>query len=137
MLKKMDHVGVAIKSIEQVKAMYKEIFNLDPLFEETVEEQKVRVVGFKMGDTNMEYLEPTSEDSPIAKFMAKRGEGLHHVAYSVEDIVAVLQNMKNRGLHLIDETPKIGAEGKRIAFVHPKSFNGILLELSQEVESEK
>jgi methylmalonyl-CoA epimerase len=132
MLKKIDHVGVAVKSIEQVKQMYKEIFGLDPEFEETVEEQKVKAVGFRIGESNIEFLEPTSEDSPIAKYLEKRGEGLHHIALSVNDITAVLQSMKERGLRLIDEEPKTGAEGKKIAFVHPKSVNGILLELSQE-----
>lgn len=132
MLKKIDHVGVAVNSVEEVKKLYKEIFNLEPEFEEVVEEQKVRAVGFKIGGSNIEFLEPTSAESPISKFIEKRGEGLHHIALTVDDIVSVLQNMKAKGLRLIDEEPRIGAEGKKIAFVHPKSVNGILLELSQE-----
>ena len=103
-----------------------------PEFEETVEEQKVKAVGFRIGESKIEFLEATSADSPIAKYLEKRGEGLHHIALSVNDIAAVLQSMKERGLRLIDEEPKTGAEGKKIAFVHPKSVNGILLELSQE-----
>ncbi len=132
MFKKIDHVGIAVKSLDAVKALYKEVFDLEPVFEETVEEQKVRVVGFKVGESNFEFLEPTGPESPIAKYLEKKGEGLHHLAVGVEDINEVLQNMKARGMKLIDETPRIGAEGKKIAFVHPKSMNGILLELSQE-----
>lgn len=132
MLNKIDHVGVAVHSTEEVKKLYKALFNLEPEFEETVESQKVHVVGFKMGESNIEYLEPTADDSPIAKYLSKKGEGLHHIALGVSDILQILANMKSQGITLIDEAPKIGAEGKKIAFVHPKSFNGILLELSQE-----
>ncbi len=132
MLEKIDHVGVAVYSLDAVKKQYKEIFDLDPIFEETVDEQKVKVAGFKVGESTIEYLEPTSENSPIAKYLAKKGEGLHHIALGVTDIEFVLKKINQAGLRLIDETPKIGAEGKKIAFVHPKSMNGILLELSQE-----
>lgn len=132
MLKKIDHIGVAVQSLEQVKSLFAALFGLEPDFEETVEEQKVRAAGFRIGESKIEFLEPTSPESPIAKFLEKRGEGLHHVALSVEDIVAVLGKMKAQGLRLIDEAPRTGAEGKKIAFVHPKSISGILLELSQE-----
>lgn len=132
MLEKIDHVGVAVKSVDEVKKLFKEVFNLEPVFEEIVKEQKVKAIGFKVGESKIEFLEPTEVDSPVAKFVDKRGEGLHHIALSVHDIGEVLQNMKERGLQLIDEEPKIGAEGKKIAFVHPRSINGILLELSQE-----
>ena len=129
---KIDHVGVAVHSLDSVKKMYKDVLGLTPVFEEEVPEQKVKVVGFKVGQSNIEYLEPTSPDSPIAKFLEKRGEGMHHLCVGVTDIHAVLANMKANGMQLIDEQPKTGAEGKQIAFVHPKSMNGILLELSQE-----
>lgn len=132
MLNKIDHVGVAVHSLDDVKAMYKTVFGLEPVFEEEVAEQKVRVAGFRVGESNIEYLEPTAPDSPIAKYLDKRGEGMHHIAYGVDDITSVLQAMKTNGLRLIDEEPKVGAEGKLIAFVHPKSFNGMLVELSQE-----
>ncbi len=132
MLKKIDHIGVAVQSLEQVKSLFAAVFGLEPEFEETVEEQKVRAAGFRIGESKIEFLEPTSPESPIAKFLEKRGEGLHHVALSVDDIVAVLGKMKTQGLRLIDEAPRTGAEGKKIAFVHPKSVSGILLELSQE-----
>ncbi len=129
---KIDHVGVAVHSLDSVKKMYKDVLGLTPVFEEEVPEQKVKVVGFKVGQSNIEYLEPTSPDSPIAKFLEKRGEGMHHLCVGVADIHSVLANMKANGIQLIDEQPKTGAEGKQIAFVHPKSMNGILLELSQE-----
>ena len=131
-LTKIDHVGVAVRSLDTVKAMFKEVFDLEPVFEEEVETQKVRVAGFKVGESNIEYLEPTSDTSPISGFLDKRGEGLHHIAVGVSNIEEVLAQMKEKGLRLIDESPKEGAEGKMIAFVHPKSTNGILLELSQE-----
>ena len=129
---KIDHVGVAVHSLDSVKKMYKDVLGLTPVFEEEVPEQKVKVVGFKVGQSNIEYLEPTSPDSPISKFLEKRGEGMHHLCVGVADIHSVLANMKANGMQLIDEQPKTGAEGKQIAFVHPKSMNGILLELSQE-----
>jgi methylmalonyl-CoA epimerase len=134
MIKKIDHIGIAVKSLEEVKKLYKSIFDIDPHFEETVDDQKVRVVGLKIGDTNLEFLEATSADSPIAKFIGKRGEGLHHISFAVEDIGHVLNNMRKKDMELIDQEARIGAEGKLIAFVHPKSMNGILVELSQKTE---
>lgn len=137
MIKKIDHIGIAVKSLKEVKKLYKRIFDIDPHFEEIVEDQKVKVVGLKIGDTNLEFLEATSANSPIAKFIEKRGEGLHHIALSVNDINQVLENMHENEIGLIDQKPRIGAEGKLIAFVHPKSMNGILVELSQETDSHR
>ncbi|NOX36001.1 MAG: methylmalonyl-CoA epimerase [Calditrichaeota bacterium] len=132
MLKKVDHIGIAVTSIEPVKQFYREVFGLEPVFEEEVSEQKVRVVGFQVGETRLEYLEPTAEDSPIARFLHKRGEGMHHIALSVTHIQHALEVLKSHGIQLIDEKPRIGAEGKKIAFVHPKSTHGVLIELSEE-----
>ncbi len=132
MLKKVDHIGIAVHSIDSVKQFYSRTFRMKPVFEEEVAEQKVRVVGFQIGETRLEYLEPTAKDSPIAKFLSKKGEGIHHIAVQVDDIAHALQTLKNNGVQLIDEHPRVGAEGKKIAFVHPKSVNGVLLELSQE-----
>jgi methylmalonyl-CoA/ethylmalonyl-CoA epimerase len=132
MLEKIDHIGIAVKSIEQVKTLYNDIFDIKPHFEEVVEDQKVKVIGIRVGESNLEFLEPTSTDSPIAKFLQKRGEGLHHVSIKVTNINEILLKMKSKGVKLIDEKPRIGAEGKLIAFIHPKSMNGILVELSQE-----
>ena len=134
MLNKIDHIGVAVQSVEKVKHLFKILFNLKPEFEEIVTDQKVKVVGFKIGESNLEFLEPVDETSPISKYLEKRGEGLHHIALNVEDIEDILEQFKSHQLQLIDEKPRTGAEGKKIAFVHPKSFNGILLELSQDQE---
>jgi methylmalonyl-CoA/ethylmalonyl-CoA epimerase len=136
MIRKIDHIGIAVNSLEQVKRLYKAIFDIDPHFEETIVDQKVRVAGLRIGESNLEFLEATSADSPVAKFIEKRGEGLHHIALSVKDIDQVLERMRSNGLGLIDQEAKVGAEGKRIAFVHPKSMNGILVELSEERDSE-
>ena len=134
MLKKVDHIGIAVYSVETVKKIFKKIFGLTPVFEEIVEDQQVRVVGFRVGESNLEFLEPTSQESPITKFLEKRGEGIHHVSMDVSDINSVLKTLKSADIKLIDESPRIGAEGKKIAFVHPKSIFGILLELSEELK---
>ena len=132
MLEKIDHIGVATKDLAKTIEMYKEVFELDPVFAEEVAEQKVKVAGFKVGESTIEFLEPTSENSPIAKFLEKKGEGLHHMAIKVNNVEAMLAKLKDKGVRLIDDKPRIGAEGKLIAFIHPKSMNGILLELCQE-----
>jgi methylmalonyl-CoA epimerase len=131
-LKKIDHIGIAVKSIAEAKELYKDIFQIEPAFEEEVQDQKVKVLGIRISESNLEYLEPTTPDSPIAKFLEKRGEGLHHIAISVSNLPEVLKMMIARNIRLIDENPRIGAEGKQIAFVHPQSMNGILLELIEE-----
>jgi methylmalonyl-CoA/ethylmalonyl-CoA epimerase len=130
-LKKIDHVGVAVKQLQSVIEMYQKVFQLQPAFEEVVEDQKVKVAGFKIGNSTIEYLEPIADDSPISKFLDKRGEGIHHICIAVDDIEATLARLKAHGIPLIDEKPRIGAEGKLIAFIHPKGMNGILVELSQ------
>jgi methylmalonyl-CoA/ethylmalonyl-CoA epimerase len=134
MLQKIDHIGIAVHSIETVKQFFSKIFGLTPIFEEAVEEQQVKVVGFRVGESNIEFLEPTSQESPIAKFLKKRGEGIHHLSMGVSDIDSALKVLKSAEVKLIDEKPRIGAEGKKIAFVHPKSIFGILLELSEELK---
>ena len=131
-MKKIDHIGIAIKSVEEAKKLYKDIFQIYPVFDEEVTDQKVRAIGIKIGESNLEYLEPTSQDSPIAKFINKRGEGLHHIAISVSNLKKILKLMKEKNIRLIDEEPRMGAEGKQIAFIHPKSMNGILVELIEE-----
>ncbi len=134
MLNKIDHIGVAVQSVEKVKHLFKTLFDLKPEFEEIVRDQKVKVMGFKIGESNLEFLEPVDETSTISKFLEQKGEGLHHIALNVDNIQEILNNFKSLQLKLIDEIPRTGAEGKKIAFVHPKSFSGILLELSQEEE---
>ena len=132
MLNKIDHVGIAVSSVDQVIEFYRNTFGLEPEFDEIVKEQRVRAVGFCIGESKIEFLEATDESSPIAGYLNKRGEGIHHIAYGVDDISAVLEAMKSNGVRLIDAEARVGAEGKLIAFVHPKSMNGMLVELSQD-----
>jgi len=128
---KIDHIGIAVTALDDILKFYQDALGLHLHEIEEVPEQKVRVAMFPVGETNLEFLEPTSPDSPIAKFLEKKGQGIHHVSIGVEDIDRVLAELKARGARLINETPVIGAGGKRIAFVHPASTSGILLELSQ------
>lgn len=133
MLRKIDHIGIAVHSVEEVKSFFLKIFDLKPVFEESVQNQQVKVVGFKLGESNIEFLEPTSSESPVAKFLEKRGQGMHHLAVEVQDMEQTIATLKSQRIQLIDEKAKIGAEGKKITFLHPKSTFGILLELSQKI----
>ena len=127
LIKKIDHIGIAVKNLDEAVETYKKLgFELKGI--EEVAEQKVKVAMLPAGESKIELLEATSEDSAIAKFLEKRGEGIHHIAVGVEDIEKALENAKNNGLQLIDERPRIGAGGKKVAFVHPKSARGVLLE---------
>jgi methylmalonyl-CoA/ethylmalonyl-CoA epimerase len=130
MLEKIDHIGIAVKNLEEATAFYKTM-GIQPHHFEEVESQKVRVAFIKVGESNIELLEPTSEESPIAKFLEKKGEGIHHIAYLVEDVQKALDALKADGAKLLNETPMDGAHGMKVAFVHPKSVNGVLTELSQ------
>ncbi|MGD9808115.1 MAG: methylmalonyl-CoA epimerase [Deferribacterales bacterium] len=130
MLEKIDHIGIAVKCLDEATAFYKTM-GIVPYHFEEVESQKVRVAFIKIGESNIELLEPTSDESPIAKFMEKKGEGIHHIAYRVEDIYKALEMLKADGIKLINEEPMNGAHGMKVAFVHPKSVNGVLTELSQ------
>lgn len=129
MLNKIDHIGIAVKSLEESLQFYAAI-GITPYHTEEVQSQKVKVAFLKVGESNIELLEPTSEESPVAKHIDKKGEGMHHICYEVTDIFAVLKELKEQGVRLIDEEPKKGAHHKIIAFVHPKSTNGVLTELS-------
>ncbi len=134
MLKKIDHIGIATKSIEEALKFWSEGLKLEKTHEEEVTDQKVKTAFFPLGEVNIELLEGTSEDSPISKFVEKRGTGIHHLCFEVEDIRAALDHMKEQGVTLIDKEPRKGAHGKLVAFVHPKSTGGILLELSQDMK---
>ncbi len=131
MLKKIDHIGIAVSNLNDIKNTLSIAFDLLPEFEEEITEQKVNAIGYHVGESTIEYLQPTSPDSPIAKFLEKKGTGIHHIAYQVENLADTLKHLKNKGFMLIDEIPRGGAEGKKIAFVHPKSTNGILIELCE------
>lgn len=134
MLKKLSHIGIAVKNLDTASALYKKLFNIEHVEMETVEEQKVRIAFFHIGDASVELTEATSPDSPIAKFIEKRGEGVHHLSFEVDDIHAELARLKTEGFQLIDEQPRRGAGGYWIAFLHPKSTNGVLIELSQKTK---
>ena len=126
MTKKINHIGVAVRSIEASTPFYRDVLGM--VFEgtEIVAEQKVKVAFFAVGESRVELLEPTADDSPVAKFLEKNGEGTHHVAYEVDDLVATLEKLKAAGVRLIDEVPRCGAHGTRIAFLHPKASGGVL-----------
>ena len=127
----IDHLGIAVKSLEQAKKFYQQL-GMQVMPEEIVEQEKVRLAMVPLGESRIELLEPTSEESPIAKFIAKRGEGLHHVSLRVEDIQATVRRLKEQGVRLISEEVKTGAGGHLYVFVHPQSAGGVLLELVQE-----
>ena len=128
---KINHLGIATKGIDEALEFWADALGLENIHTETVEDQKVRVAILPIGESRIELLEPISDDSPISKFLEKRGGGIHHIAVEVSDIEASLKQLKEKGMRLIDEQPRIGAEGCLVAFVHPSSANGVLLELVQ------
>lgn len=134
MLKKIDHIGIAVRSIAEARTLYEDALGLVYQGEETVETQKVRIALFSIGETHIELLEPISDESPIASFLEKRGEGIHHIAYRSENLEEQLGKAREGGLQLINEEPVDGANGKRIAFLHPKSTFGVLTELCETKE---
>jgi methylmalonyl-CoA/ethylmalonyl-CoA epimerase len=129
----LNHIGIAVQSIDEQRAFYEGALGLDFEGTEDVPSQKVRVAFFRAGDVRLELLEPTAEDSPIAKFLDKRGEGLHHLAFTVEDIKARIAELKQSGLRMIDDEPRLGSHHMHIAFLHPKSSGGVLTELCESV----
>ena len=131
MVRKVDHIGVAVSNLEEALKIYTDVLGLKLHGTEVVEEQKVRVAFMPVGDTEIELLESTDPEGPIAKFIEKRGEGIQHIAFKVDDIEEALEQMRQKGVHLIDEKPRYGAGGARIAFLHPKSTGGVLVELCQ------
>lgn len=133
---KINHLGIATKGIDEALTFWSDALGLDNVHTEVVEDQKVRVAMLPLGESRIELLEPTSDDSPISKFLEKRGGGIHHIAIEVTDIEASLAQLKEKGMRLIDESPRIGAEGCLVAFVHPSSANGVLLELVQPSSEE-
>ena len=128
---KINHLGIATKDIDSALAFWRDTLGLEHVHSEIVEDQKVRVAMLPIGESRIELLEPTSDDSPISKFLEKRGGGIHHIAVEVDDIEAALAQLKAAGARLIDEAPRVGAEGCLVAFVHPSSTHGVLLELVQ------
>lgn len=136
-MKKVEHIGIAVKNLEASSLVYERLLGVAPYKEEEVLSEGVKTSFFKTGPNKIELLESTTEDGPIAKFLAKKGEGIHHIAFAVDDIVAELSRLKKEGFVILNEVPKKGADNKLVAFVHPKSTNGVLIELCQEVVPEE
>ena len=132
MFRKIEHIGIAVKDLDSANRMFAELASAELLKVEEVESEGVKTSFFKLGETKIEFLEATNTDSPIAKFIEKNGEGMHHIAFDVEDIHAEINRLKDLGFQLINETPKEGADNKIIAFLHPKSTNRVLIELCQD-----
>ena len=131
---KIDHIGIAVKALGEAAKSYEENFGLKVSSVDQVDEQGVRLAMLDIGESRLELLEPMRPDSPIGKFLSKRGEGLHHIAIQVENLELVLTHLKGAGVRLIDEKPRIGAHNTKVAFIHPSSTNGVLMELVQHGE---
>jgi methylmalonyl-CoA/ethylmalonyl-CoA epimerase len=131
MINKISHLGIAVKNLEAAAAMYKKLLQSEPSEMEYVAEQMVNVIKFKVGESTIELLEGTSPESPISRFIEKRGEGIHHVAYESDNINSDLERLNNEGFELINKEPRIGSDNMLIAFVKPKSTGGVLSEICQ------
>lgn len=134
MIEKIDHIGIAVRSIKKTSELFSKVLGLKVAGEEIVEEQKVKVAFLPLGDSELELLESTSPEGPIARFIEKKGEGIQHIAFRVDNIKKAVEKLKKEGVRLIDEKPRYGAGGAKIAFLHPKDTNGILIELSERNE---
>jgi methylmalonyl-CoA epimerase len=134
MFARIDHVGVAVEDLDAGIALYDQTYDMTLVHREVVDEQGVEAVLLDVGENHVELLRPLGEDTPVGKFLAKRGPGLHHVAYQVTDIEAALASLKATGVRLLDETPRTGIRGSRVAFLHPKSSGGVLTEIVQPAE---
>lgn len=131
-MNKIEHIGIAIKDAAVSVPLFNKLYNTTPYKTELVESEQVKTIFYQVGPNKMELLEATSPDSTIAKFIEKKGEGMHHIAYDVTDIYAEMDRLRSEGFVFINEVPKNGADNKLIAFLHPKSTNGVLIELCQE-----
>jgi len=131
LVSKIDHIGIAVSNLDETVKLYRDVLGLELHGTEVVPEQKVRVAFLPVGDTEVELLESTSAEGPIAKFIEAKGQGIQHIAFRVDDIEAALEEMKAKGMRLIDDKPRYGAGGAKIAFLHPKSTGGVLIELCE------
>ena len=132
-MEKIEHIGIAVKDLETSNAVFSSLFGVGHYKVEEVISEGVKTSFFKAGPNKIELLEATTLESPIAKFIEKKGEGVHHIAFAVNDIVSEIARLKNEGFTILNETPKKGADNKLVAFIHPKSSNGVLIELCQEI----
>ena len=133
-MRKIEHIGIAVKSLETSNLLFEKLFGIPPYKQEEVESEGVKTSFFRNGPNKIELLEATNPDSPIAKFLEKKGEGIHHIAFDVENIVEEIERLKKEGFIVLNETPKKGADNKLVAFLHPKGTNGVLIELCQEIQ---
>lgn len=134
MFTKIEHIGIAVKDLQKSNELFSKLFGKDHYKIEKVESEHVATSFFILGETKIELLEASSPDSAIAKFIEKKGEGIHHIAYAVDDVVEEMQRLENEGFEILNKEPKKGADNKLICFLHPKSTNGILVELCQEIK---
>jgi methylmalonyl-CoA/ethylmalonyl-CoA epimerase len=132
-MRKIEHIGIAVKSIEESNIIFEKLFGSAAYKQEVVVSEGVKTSFFRNGPNKIELLEATNPESPIAKFLEKKGEGIHHIAFDVEDIVAEIVRLKSEGFIVLNEIPKKGADNKLVVFLHPKSTNGVLIELCQEI----
>lgn len=133
-MRKIEHIGIAVKSLETSNLLFEKLFGQPPYKEEEVVSEGVKTSFFMNGPNKIELLEATNPDSPIAKFIDKKGEGIHHIAFDVSDIEEEIKRLKNEGFIILNEVPKKGADNKLVAFLHPKGTNGVLIELCQEIK---
>jgi methylmalonyl-CoA/ethylmalonyl-CoA epimerase len=133
MVEKVEHIGIAVKNIKEANKVYEKLLGVAPYKTETVESEDVNTSFFQTGESKIELLQATKSESAIAKFIEKKGEGIHHIAFAVKDIKAEIKRLKEEGFTIINETPKKGADHKLVCFVHPKNTQGVLIELCQEI----
>lgn len=136
-MQKIEHIGIAVKDIEKSNSIFASLFGEPPYKIEEVESEGVRTSFFKTGPNKIELLEATKADSPIARFLEKKGEGIHHIAFAVDDIEKKVAELKEKGFKILNEIPKKGADDKLVVFLHPKSANGVLIELCQDIKALK
>jgi methylmalonyl-CoA/ethylmalonyl-CoA epimerase len=132
-MRKIEHIGIAVKSLETSNLLFEKLFGNPPYKQEEVTSEGVKTSFFMNGPNKIELLEATNSESPIAKFLEKKGEGIHHIAFDVENILTEVTRLKNEGFTILNETPKKGADNKLVVFLHPKGTNGVLIELCQEI----
>ncbi|MBK9108814.1 MAG: methylmalonyl-CoA epimerase [Saprospiraceae bacterium] len=137
MINFIEHIGIAVKSIEEANLIYERLLGKAPYKQEWVESEQVKTSFFKQGNNKIELLEAASPESAIAKFIEKKGEGIHHIAFDVDNIIEEMNRLKELGFQLINEKPKKGADNKWVCFIHPKSANGVLIELCQQIQGDE
>tara|TARA_B000000475_G_scaffold257555_1_gene238879 strand:+ start:925 stop:1329 length:405 start_codon:yes stop_codon:yes gene_type:complete len=133
MIEKIEHIGIAVKNLDEANKIYEQLLGTPPYKMETVDSEGVNTSFFKTGESKVELLQATKDESAIAKFIAKKGEGIHHIAFAVKDIHKEIKRLKEDGYNIINESPKKGADNKLVCFVHPKNTKGVLIELCQEI----